>query len=646
MSSPDVSKLSIEDPEDEARAAAAAFGDAESSAPPRAQGPDLSSDSYEEAEFHDAPEHFDTAAATAAAVEAAAAAAGNDGEGLQDAEDGVELLIVFVHGFRGSAENTFGPLPDRVQAVLQATYPRLARVESIVYPTYDTRGKLSDAVDAFSDWLAHLVIQREVGSGGRGKGSVRVILCGHSMGGLVVTDAGRTLLADAAASALPGKPTPELWPRVHAVLAFDTPYFGVHPHVFRNAIGSTLDTANQYVSTARDVGSAIGNAFGWSTESSARGVSATSGGGGYLWAAAGAATMAVAGFGLASNAWGARPRTLEESYTWVADHLAFVGTLWDSAGHTQRIRQLDALVRTHNVFFRCWYTLIPPPLAPAGQEARTFIILPPSNTTLDHAFVPAVNTRATDEISAHKGMFKPAENSGYYALGADVARVAAAAFAAELKNRDQSRTARATPSCPPAAASGPQSTPCAQSSTPSTSAPPLKSAAGNRTNAPAQPMESAAPAAKPTPVVSTPSFTQNPADREEKGGPASEFVTAVPPGSRWGSAGITAEQEAQKQEIATAAAAAAEEAERKQQQAELEEATRTRPAGNAAAKAPSTDPAIATVTAHTAPTASGPADSEAQSLWETPTVSLDPAGGHPVSHSPALWPPDEPSPWA
>jgi hypothetical protein len=92
-------------------------------------------------------------------------------------------------------------------------------------------------VERFADWLVTLTVDRESASGtGRGAGSARLVLCGHryvliriayvpgdqlrtvfSMGGLLIAD---TLIAMHKSRPDPKAP---LWPRIIALVAFDTP---------------------------------------------------------------------------------------------------------------------------------------------------------------------------------------------------------------------------------------------------------------------------------------------------------------------------------------------------------------------------------------------------------------------------------------
>jgi len=103
--------------------------------------------------------------------------------------------------------------------MLQATHPSL-RVESHVFPAYQTRGELvrdqllkrahkqQAAVQAFIDWLTELIVRLECDHGeGGGAGKAKIVLMGHSMGGLLIADAAKEVVD----SARPGDP---LWPKI------------------------------------------------------------------------------------------------------------------------------------------------------------------------------------------------------------------------------------------------------------------------------------------------------------------------------------------------------------------------------------------------------------------------------------------------
>jgi pimeloyl-ACP methyl ester carboxylesterase len=180
---------------------------------------------------------------------------------LQDTEDVEEvqrdavpkqgmLLLIFIHGyvgaisvmiylptdtktcaafrrFKGSETTTFADFPSRLSHIVSQTLTTL-EVRPIIYPTYDTRGSLSKAVEGFVDWLTTTCVgleskpeddvEKQAESGrGKGSGTVKVILCGHSMGGLVAVDAALEI------SKSGGVQKGKLWPRVCGIIAFDTP---------------------------------------------------------------------------------------------------------------------------------------------------------------------------------------------------------------------------------------------------------------------------------------------------------------------------------------------------------------------------------------------------------------------------------------
>ncbi|CAE6477291.1 unnamed protein product [Rhizoctonia solani] len=115
------------------------------------------------------------------------------------------LSIVFVHGFRGD-HASFQSFPTDLHSHLSPFIPGL---HTFVYPTYKTKRPLELARDNLLTWIQNLP------EGG-------VILCGHSMGGL--------LTAEVALAAPPG--------RVIGLVSFDVPYLGVHPRVILSGIAS------------------------------------------------------------------------------------------------------------------------------------------------------------------------------------------------------------------------------------------------------------------------------------------------------------------------------------------------------------------------------------------------------------------------
>ncbi|KAK0550319.1 hypothetical protein OC846_003704 [Tilletia horrida] len=433
------------------------------------------------------------------------------------------VLIVFIHGFKGSADSTFEDFPNRLAHILGETHKGLT-VESVVYPTYDTKGQLTTAVDNFLEWLTEQTLEREskplidehtgqplpaseTGKGG-GAGSVKIIIAGHSMGGLVGVDAALAIARSTATA--PDSPEP-LWPRICGVLAYDTPYFGVHPNTFKHSI----DKVSGYVQTASKVGALfapMGGAFaagwggggaaaaanstpaspsnesGWgnwanwgspsppanrgpssslgsgratggeASSSSSRSLQpnstdttenkqqqpaastgARSGWGSAFYAAGGAALLAGGAAAIMKH------QQIREgvgsSYTWVQDHIAFVGNLWDPVAQRER---LDSLVALPTILFHCFYTELPVSKSQGHPRPRTFIILPPKQASSARSFTPFINSKATDEVDAHVSMFSSSKNPLYFQLGQRSASIISAVLADEALFGQSSRTQAAT----------------------------------------------------------------------------------------------------------------------------------------------------------------------------------------------------------
>ncbi|PBK72773.1 hypothetical protein ARMSODRAFT_953174 [Armillaria solidipes] len=328
------------------------------------------------------------------------------------------LLLVLIHGFKGDDE-TFLQFPQRMQHVLSDTIPDCT-VESIVFPVYETKGDLNEAVVRFADWLTTLTVEREVASGG-GAGKAKIVLCGHSMGGILAADTLREFV-----KTKPDQRAP-LWPKIIACIAYDTPYLGLHPYVFKNS----ATKATEYVSTARTVGSALLGSFaGFGVKKAADSKPAAENTppppeSNTSWSKWAPAAYAVGGALLAGAAAGGayyRRDDLGVGYTWATDHMKYVRNLWDETALRQRVEDLVDIEEQEGVIFRVFYTLLPPvPLV--HPNARTFIVLPKKNARSAGNFLPANNSVAPDELQAHTGMFGAKTNDGYYELGLQTAKI-------------------------------------------------------------------------------------------------------------------------------------------------------------------------------------------------------------------------------
>jgi len=328
------------------------------------------------------------------------------------------LLVVFIHGFKGT-DTTFAKFPERLRHILSETIPNVV-VESIVFPAYETKGDLNAAVVRFADWLTNLTVQREVANGvGGGAGKAKIILCGHSMGGLLAADALVEFVRTRPDAKAP------LWPNIVACLAYDTPYFGLHPYVFKN----TATQAADYVRSAHNVWSnlKLGSSSPTmaSAPASAPAITAppkSTLAGQSVWSKWAPAAYAVGGALIAGAAAGTayyRREDIGAGYSWATDHMKYVGNLWDENSMRARMENVLNIERDLGVAFRVFYTCLPPH-PPQFPKARTFVVLPSSaspNAKYGSYFIQAPNGIATDEITAHTGMFDAKTNDGYYDLG-------------------------------------------------------------------------------------------------------------------------------------------------------------------------------------------------------------------------------------
>lgn len=279
-------------------------------------------------------------------------------------------------------EETFGhkyafteDLRDRLAVLL----PKLD-VHVIVYPKYETRGDLADCVARFRDWLQEKVIDLEVAKATPSPTvdpSVRVVLCGHSMGGIVAAETLIALTTDrvipvstststnngASTTTTDGNHTaaPDerdttplnslMFPYIQAVLSFDTPYLGISPGVVAHGAETHYSTATaaltqlSTLSSLWNAGNNNSNSQGdgqaekqpvaalpavEAAKEASTGVGSNSNKNNSGWGSWGKmALYAGAGAALAGGAAAAylKRDQLTEGWTWVSSHLEFVGCL-------------------------------------------------------------------------------------------------------------------------------------------------------------------------------------------------------------------------------------------------------------------------------------------------------------------------------
>ena len=339
------------------------------------------------------------------------------------------LLLVFIHGFKGS-DHTFHNFPTDLRALLAHSLPNV-EVLSAPYPHYETRGDLKACVAKFKEWLQNKVIDLEVKNRTPSPTvdpSVHVVLCGHSMGGLVAAE---TLLSVArdepvppsyandttnstatrppssstrpvnhlgipeergerASSAPPPEPSRLFFPFITAVIAFDTPYLGISPGVLAHGAEEHFNQA----SSAYKAFDTASNVFGWNSprsttpqpiaNASSRALpapnSTSSGSGWGKWAVFGGAAVAIAG---AAGAAYVNRNQITQGLNWAGSHLEFVGCLARGAELQKRVEKVVELGKTHGVGFADFYSALGEKVTSQTKYAgsvlgadRTFCVIP------------------------------------------------------------------------------------------------------------------------------------------------------------------------------------------------------------------------------------------------------------------------------
>lgn len=239
------------------------------------------------------------------------------------------MKLIFVHGFQGSFASTFRQFPYHLQTIFDNKF-------EVVGYNYETSG--TSQVQDFVQWINNINDQI-------------IIIC-HSMGGILVLDA---ILKYSV--------------KVVAVLAFDSPYFGL---AHSNLINSGVETANQL----------------FTSSSSSKWI--------------GIASIAVA----AGAAFVASKSSLSSHVSEiVSKKLEFLGPLWRPGEATDRFVKLNEYMFQNSKFqFHCFYT---------SCKDGTFIIL---NSDYAHYFSEIRYTKIRNVIDAHVQMFDGNADSDAYRL--------------------------------------------------------------------------------------------------------------------------------------------------------------------------------------------------------------------------------------
>jgi len=240
-----------------------------------------------------------------------------------------------------------------------------------------------------------------------------------------------------------GTPT-TLFPCVQGILAFDTPFLGVHPGVIAHGTEAHLNTASAAFNAYSQASKMFGFGGGSSPKPNAsRALPAPQqGGGGVGWGnlamyAGGAAALAAAG----GAAWVGRNQ-ITEGWSWATSHLEFVGCLARGAELAQRLDAIAKLSKRCNIGLVDFYCRLGDQKGQSDYsgkllgEERTFCVVPkdlnketsdgesPSkkrkveqkNIDGKGTWIECVNKKAGDEITAHRSMFSINGHPGYYVM--------------------------------------------------------------------------------------------------------------------------------------------------------------------------------------------------------------------------------------
>lgn len=246
--------------------------------------------------------------------------------------------------------------------------------------------------------------------------SVRTVLIGHSMGGIVAAEMVIGLASEKPIYSEDGIQKPEspmfnglMFPYVQGVLALDTPYLGISPGVVAHGAEGHYQNAAAAISQLGGLGALWGGNKA-AAAAAAKAPPPAANNGGSPWARWGKVAMyagaagAVAAGGAA--AWVNREQ-ITSGWTWVSSHLEFVGCLARAEELKKRVACMVQLGDELGVGFANLYTRLGR-AAPAkevsmvgtvlGRE-RTFCNLP--KTLAAGEWREAINDKATDETVAH-----------------------------------------------------------------------------------------------------------------------------------------------------------------------------------------------------------------------------------------------------
>ncbi|KAH9208882.1 hypothetical protein DL95DRAFT_372809 [Leptodontidium sp. 2 PMI_412] len=353
------------------------------------------------------------------------------------------LLLCFIHGFKGD-EETFFEFPDALKKSVLEKSPDLD-VQTRVYPKYETRGDLAACVETFREWLQNQVTDLERDAATPSAifdPSVGVILVAHSMGGFVAADALFSVLDNRPVSNVPGQKL--MFPLIHGVLTFDTPFNGLSRSMFAYGTFSQYQNLssvwNIFLTVSSSLtGATTSSALATTTEASSwmRWQTLAARTGTYGAIVAGGVAAYIHRDTIRSSLSKIKKEDLNPyninykdnmsrgltyvsrdsigvGFAWMASHLKFVGALMKQAQLTTRLERLSQL---EGVGIKDLYTSLGENRYWSGGyfvPKRTFCAVPTEKgSAVARIFQEQPNNNAKSEIEAHCSMFRPDKNARF-----------------------------------------------------------------------------------------------------------------------------------------------------------------------------------------------------------------------------------------
>ena len=296
--------------------------------------------------------------------------------------------------------------------------------------------------------------------------SVRTILVGHSMGGIVAAETAIALTSEQPIhgstepsqgkpadvddpSSIPRPPTPNamMFPYIQGVLAFDTPFLGINPGVVAHTAEGHYAAASGAIAQLSGLTGLWGGAKSAADQNAQRGSNppvaalpaagqedegfdsqqkdrgsdmdskagdkkAASGGWG-RWGTVAMVAGAVSAVAAGGAAYYYNREQLGEGWTWATSHLEFVGCLARQEELRKRVAGMVRLNEDVGVGFGNLYTRLGSGAGPSPamgtilgkSTGRTFCVVPARVMAGD--WRPEVNDQASDETGAHMSEFDP-----------------------------------------------------------------------------------------------------------------------------------------------------------------------------------------------------------------------------------------------